>query len=98
VRLGAQQLSRLCDLAGLDPALLDLDRVASDLEAMHHWIDVVEASPLGEPGGEWTAPVGESPLREPSDRPGDGVEAALANAPQREGDHLRVPRIRAIPE
>lgn len=98
MRLGAQQLSRLCELAGLDPDLLDLDRVTSDLEAMHHWIDVVEASPLGGAGQEWTAPVGDSPLREPTHRSGDGVEAALANAPLREGDHLRVPRIRAIPE
>jgi aspartyl-tRNA(Asn)/glutamyl-tRNA(Gln) amidotransferase subunit C len=86
-------VEKVAELARLQLTDEELDRLESQLSRILEAIEVLRDVDTSQVGPTASVLNLENVLRE--DVPADGIsrEAALANAPLREGDHLRVPLV-----
>jgi aspartyl-tRNA(Asn)/glutamyl-tRNA(Gln) amidotransferase subunit C len=86
-------VEHVADLARLHLTDEELDRMQVQLSRILEAIEVLRDVDTSHVGPTATVLNLENVMRD--DEPADGLsrEAALANAPLREGDHLRVPRV-----
>jgi aspartyl-tRNA(Asn)/glutamyl-tRNA(Gln) amidotransferase subunit C len=86
-------VEHVADLARLHLTDEELDRMQVQLSRILEAIEVLRDVDASHVGPTATVLNLENVMRD--DDPADGLsrEAALANAPLREGDHLRVPRV-----
>ncbi len=86
-------VEHVAELARLHLTDEELDRMQVQLSRILEAIEVLRDVDTSQVGPTATVLNLENVMRD--DEPADGIsrEAALANAPLREGDHLRVPRV-----
>lgn len=86
-------VEHVAELARLHLTDEELDRMQVQLSRVLEAIEVLRDVDTSQVGPTATVLNLENVMRD--DEPADGMsrEAALANAPLREGDHLRVPRV-----
>ncbi len=86
-------VEHVADLARLHLTDEELDRMQVQLSRILEAIEVLRDVDTSQVGPTATVLNLENVMRD--DEPTDGIshEAALANAPLREGEHLRVPRV-----
>ena len=91
--LAREEAERMAQLAALSLAEEDAERVREDLAAMVGYFDKVLSLDLAEVPPTERMAAGAAPLRPDVVKPSLPPEEALANAPEREGTSLLVPRI-----
>ena len=86
-------VEHVAELARLHLTDEEIERLQSQLSRVLEAIEVLRDVDTSHVGPTATVLNLENVLREDEPRPGISRDAALANAPLREGDHLRVPLI-----
>ena len=86
-------VEHVAELARLHLTDEEIERMQSQLSRVLEAIEVLREVDTSHLGPTATVLALENVMREDEPRPGISRDAALANAPLREGDHLRVPLI-----
>lgn len=86
-------VEHVAELARLHLTDEEIERLQTQLSRVLEAIEVLREVDTSHVGPTATVLNLENVMREDEPRPGINREAALANAPLREGDHLRVPLI-----
>jgi aspartyl-tRNA(Asn)/glutamyl-tRNA(Gln) amidotransferase subunit C len=90
-RIDLQTVHHIAKLARLSFDAADEERFTRDLARIVDYVDVLERLPADAPQPSEAARA--TPMRADETRPSPGRDALLANAPETDGGHLRVPAI-----
>ena len=85
------EVKRIAKLAALALTDEEIDRYQGDLNAILSYISQIQSADLGASDASSESGAAETVLREDVVRPGLTREQALANAPDSDGEHFRVP-------